>query len=131
MARDVPGLLDVMEGELIVRWRDIMASLPRGTTNEDYGYSQRQLEYFSMILEQVLRMKDASLQVGTLLVIPARNNRERIAFACAVTGSLGQLQLLEFPGIILLYHGASGESGVSVEADSGTGEESDSRGGGS
>ncbi|XP_017766501.1 PREDICTED: uncharacterized protein LOC108555384 [Eufriesea mexicana] len=62
MARDVPGPLDVMESELIVRWRDIMASLPRGTTNEDYGYSQRQLEYFSMILEQVLRMKDASLQ---------------------------------------------------------------------
>ncbi|XP_068980937.1 uncharacterized protein [Bombus flavifrons] len=62
MTRDVPRPLDVMENELIVRWRDIIAALPRETSNEDYGYSQKQLEYFSMILEQVLRAKNALLQ---------------------------------------------------------------------
>ena len=63
MIRDVPRSLDVMESELIVRWRDIVATLPRGNPNEDYGYSQKQLEYFSMILKQVLRAKDTLLQV--------------------------------------------------------------------
>lgn len=63
MPREVPRPLDVMESELIVRWRDIVASLPRGTPDADYGYSERQLEYFSMIVEQVLRAKDALLQV--------------------------------------------------------------------
>lgn len=63
MTQSVPRPLDVMESELIVRWRDIMASLPRGTSDADYGYSQRQLEYFTLIVEQVLRAKDATLQV--------------------------------------------------------------------
>ncbi|XP_026672873.1 uncharacterized protein LOC108629099 [Ceratina calcarata] len=62
MTRSVPRPIDIMESELIVRWRDIVASLPRGTTDEDYGYNQRQLEYLNMILEQVLRARDASLQ---------------------------------------------------------------------
>ncbi|XP_043512314.1 uncharacterized protein LOC122529876 isoform X1 [Frieseomelitta varia] len=62
MIRDVPRSLDIMESELIVRWRDIIATLPRGNPNEDYGYSQKQLEYFSMILKQVLRAKDTLLQ---------------------------------------------------------------------
>nr|XP_012142955.1 PREDICTED: uncharacterized protein LOC100880684 [Megachile rotundata] len=62
MTRDVPRPLDVMEGELIVRWRDVMTSLPRGSPSEDHGYSSRQLEYFSLILEQVLRAKNATLQ---------------------------------------------------------------------
>ncbi|XP_076679266.1 uncharacterized protein LOC143374746 isoform X2 [Andrena cerasifolii] len=62
MTQSVPRPLDVMESELIVRWRDIMASLPRGTSDADYGYSQRQLEYFTLIVEQVLRAKDATLQ---------------------------------------------------------------------
>ncbi|CAK9812411.1 hypothetical protein ANTPLA_LOCUS7381 [Anthophora plagiata] len=79
MTRPVPRPLDVMESELIVRWRDIMASLPRGTTNENYGYSQRQLEYFSLILEQVLRTKDVSLQdysdTGSYLNFPELSYR--------------------------------------------------------
>ncbi|XP_076241148.1 uncharacterized protein LOC143183489 [Calliopsis andreniformis] len=62
MPGDVLRPLDVMESELIVRWRDIVTSLPRGTSDVDYGYSQRQLEYFSLIVEQVLRVKDALLQ---------------------------------------------------------------------
>ncbi|XP_053995248.1 uncharacterized protein LOC128885291 [Hylaeus anthracinus] len=62
MTQGVPRPVDVMESELIVRWRDVLASLPRGRTDVDYGYSWRQLEYFSLILEQVLRAKDASLQ---------------------------------------------------------------------
>ncbi|XP_017788712.1 PREDICTED: uncharacterized protein LOC108571224 [Habropoda laboriosa] len=79
MTRPVPRPLDVMESELIVRWRDIMASLPRGTSNEDYGYSQRQLEYFSLILEQVLRAKYVSLQdhsdAGSYLNFPELSYR--------------------------------------------------------
>lgn len=63
IARGLPRPLDVMESELVVRWRDVLATLPRGTPDADYGYSRRQLEYFSLILEQVLRAKDVSLQV--------------------------------------------------------------------
>ncbi|XP_076625427.1 uncharacterized protein LOC143343923 isoform X1 [Colletes latitarsis] len=62
MTEGVPRPLEVMESELIVRWRDVLASLPRGTTDANYGYSWRQLEYLNLILEQVLRAKDASLQ---------------------------------------------------------------------
>ncbi|XP_046144601.1 uncharacterized protein LOC114877064 [Osmia bicornis bicornis] len=62
MTRDVPRPLDVMESELIVRWRDVMTSLPRGIPSQDHGYSPRQLEYFSLILEQVLRANNSSLQ---------------------------------------------------------------------
>ncbi|XP_076758422.1 uncharacterized protein LOC143427829 isoform X2 [Xylocopa sonorina] len=62
MTRSVPRPLDVMETELIVKWRDVVASLPRGTGNDDYGYNQRQLEYFSMILVEALRANDNALQ---------------------------------------------------------------------
>ncbi|XP_031844381.1 uncharacterized protein LOC116432130 isoform X2 [Nomia melanderi] len=62
MAQDVPRPLDVLENELIVRWREIVFSLPRGTADADYGYSHRQLEYLGLILEQVLRAKDSVAQ---------------------------------------------------------------------
>ncbi|XP_015437680.1 PREDICTED: uncharacterized protein LOC107192853 [Dufourea novaeangliae] len=62
MTPAAPRPLDVMESELIVRWRDIVFALPRGTADADYGYNPRQLEYLSLIVEQVLRAKDASAQ---------------------------------------------------------------------
>lgn len=87
MTRDVPRPLDVMENELIVRWRDIIAALPRETSDEDYGYSQKQLEYFSMILEQVLRAKNALLQVefprqDSLLLVTAPDSMTKTRFLC-------------------------------------------------
>nr|XP_033330261.1 uncharacterized protein LOC117222598 isoform X2 [Megalopta genalis] len=58
----VPRPLEAMETELIVRWRDIVFSLPRGTPDADYGYSSRQLEYLGLILEQVLQARDFTAQ---------------------------------------------------------------------
>ncbi|XP_066586521.1 uncharacterized protein [Prorops nasuta] len=57
-----PSPMDLLEKELIIRWRTVMASLPRGTMNADYGYSSRQLEYLSIVLQEVLQAKDALLQ---------------------------------------------------------------------
>lgn len=63
MARPV----DLMENELIVRWREIMAALPgrraRSSNDDCHGYSERQFEYLTMIVEQALGAKDALSQV--------------------------------------------------------------------
>ncbi|XP_043269772.1 uncharacterized protein [Venturia canescens] len=53
---------DVLENELITRWRRVMTSLPRGTMSGHYGYSTRQLDYISIIVKEVLRLKDNTLQ---------------------------------------------------------------------
>lgn len=68
--------VDLMENELIVRWREIMAALPgrRESGNDDYhGYSERQFEYLTMIVEQALGARDALLQVRN----SRKNTRER------------------------------------------------------
>ncbi|KAG7188665.1 hypothetical protein KM043_008289 [Ampulex compressa] len=72
MRPGVPGPLDVMESELIVKWRNVMASIPRGTMDADHGYSGRQLEYLSLILKEILRMKDASLQDSVDNTLPLK-----------------------------------------------------------
>ncbi|XP_031367430.1 uncharacterized protein LOC116185920 [Apis dorsata] len=64
ITRDVARPLDLMENELIVRWREIIA-LPhgRGLNNDDYhGYSERQFEYLTMIVGQALAARDSLLQ---------------------------------------------------------------------
>lgn len=73
ITRDVARPLDLMENELIVRWREIIA-LPhgRGLNNDDYhGYSERQFEYLTMIVGQALAARDSLLQVRNF------DNRER------------------------------------------------------
>ena len=54
---------DVMENELISRWQRVMTSIPRGTMGGYFGYSSRQLQYLGLVIKEVLRAKDASLQV--------------------------------------------------------------------
>lgn len=66
ITRGVARPLDLMENELILRWREIVASQRgRGSRIDDdyHGYSERQFEYLSMIVGQALAARDALLQV--------------------------------------------------------------------
>ncbi|XP_014296606.1 uncharacterized protein LOC103572535 [Microplitis demolitor] len=57
-----PRPSDILESELIVRWRHVMASLPRGTMGGHYGYSTRQLTYLGLVINQVLKVKELAMQ---------------------------------------------------------------------
>ncbi|CAG5108824.1 Protein of unknown function [Cotesia congregata] len=57
-----PRPSDILESELIVRWRQVMASLPRGTMGGHYGYSTRQLMYLGIVIKQVLKVKELVMQ---------------------------------------------------------------------
>lgn len=54
---------DILENELISRWRRVMTSLPRGTMGRHCGYSGKQLEYLSLVVKEVLKVKKSVLQV--------------------------------------------------------------------
>ncbi|XP_046467863.1 uncharacterized protein [Neodiprion pinetum] len=55
---------DILENELITRWRRVIASLPRGTMGRHCGYSGKQLEYLALVIREVLKVKKAVLQSG-------------------------------------------------------------------
>ncbi|XP_023290093.1 uncharacterized protein LOC105700754 [Orussus abietinus] len=57
-----PRPADLLENELIDRWRRVVTSLPRGTMGGHYGYSSRQLEYLGLVVQEVLRANEVSLQ---------------------------------------------------------------------
>ncbi|XP_034950703.1 uncharacterized protein, partial [Chelonus insularis] len=52
---------DVLENELIVRWRRVMTSLPRGSMEGCNGYNSRQLTYLGLIVREVLKVKELLL----------------------------------------------------------------------
>ncbi|XP_063975069.1 uncharacterized protein LOC135161436 [Diachasmimorpha longicaudata] len=56
-----PRPSDVLENELIMRWRRVMASLPRGTMGGSSGYSPRQLAYLGLVLREVLKVRKLSV----------------------------------------------------------------------
>ncbi|XP_011307669.1 uncharacterized protein [Fopius arisanus] len=56
-----PRPSDVLENELIARWRRVMASLPRGTMERPSGYNPRQLAYLGLVLREVLRLRKLSV----------------------------------------------------------------------
>ncbi|XP_058794582.1 uncharacterized protein LOC131666180 isoform X2 [Phymastichus coffea] len=55
---------ELLERELVSRWRQVMASLPRGSMSGHYGYGPRQLQYLGLLVKEVLRAKD-TLQQGS------------------------------------------------------------------
>lgn len=60
---------DVLENELISRWRRVITSLPRGTMGRHCGYSGKQLEYLSLVVREVLKVKNVVLQVNHISVL--------------------------------------------------------------
>lgn len=73
ITRGVARPLDLMENELIARWREIIASPHgRGSSIDDcHGYSERQFGYLTTIVGQALAAREALLQVQNF------DNRER------------------------------------------------------
>lgn len=60
---------DLMETELISRWQRVLNSVPKGTMGGHFGYSLNQLQYLGLIIQQVLKAKEATLQVYFYYVI--------------------------------------------------------------
>lgn len=54
---------EVMETELITRWRGVIASLPRSAAHGHCAFSERQLEYIGMLVKQVLAARDSTVEV--------------------------------------------------------------------
>ncbi|OXU22869.1 hypothetical protein TSAR_006653 [Trichomalopsis sarcophagae] len=50
---------ELLERELLIRWSQVMASLPRGTMSGHHGYGNHQLQYLGLVVGQVLRAKDS------------------------------------------------------------------------
>ncbi|XP_048509592.1 uncharacterized protein LOC105689999 [Athalia rosae] len=48
---------DILENELIARWNRVITSLPRGTMGRHCGYGGKQLEYLSLVVREVLKVK--------------------------------------------------------------------------
>lgn len=57
---------ELLEAELVTRWRQVLASLPRGSMSGYLGYGPRQLQYLGLVLREVLRARDSITQVGTV-----------------------------------------------------------------
>ncbi|XP_044002109.1 uncharacterized protein LOC122848240 [Aphidius gifuensis] len=53
-----PRANDQLENQLILQWRRVMISLPRGTMNTHTGYNKRQLKYLSLIIKEILNIKN-------------------------------------------------------------------------
>lgn len=78
ITRGVARPLDLMENELIARWREIIASPHgRGSSNDDcHGYSERQFGYLTTIVGQALAAREALLQVQNFDNIEREKERE-------------------------------------------------------
>ncbi|KAJ8675297.1 hypothetical protein QAD02_011083 [Eretmocerus hayati] len=50
---------ELLDAELISRWREVLASLPRGTMSNHNGYGQRQLQYLGLVVKEVLQAKES------------------------------------------------------------------------
>lgn len=70
-----PTSSEILEMELLSRWRRVLASLPRGTMSGYYGYGSRQLQYLGLVVKEVLNAKEYVLQVGAKPISSKVNTR--------------------------------------------------------